>query len=71
MKLWLLGEVTFRKDDQGTAADIVLMPPAAFSVEPYRFYSKIFAGANLLMDYRRIYQQLKNATLGIESRHLE
>jgi len=38
-ELWLLGEVTFCKDDQGTVAKMVLMPPAAFSVEPYQFYS--------------------------------
>ncbi|MFU9136732.1 phage baseplate assembly protein [Erwinia tasmaniensis] len=40
-QLWLLGEVTFRKDDRGTAAEMVLMPPAAFSVEPYQFYKNI------------------------------
>ena len=40
-QLWLLGEVTFRKDDRGTAAEMVLMPPAAFSVEPYQFYQNI------------------------------
>lgn len=40
-ELWLLGEVTFRKDDEGTVAEMVLMPPAAFSVEPYQFYQNI------------------------------
>lgn len=40
-QLWLLGEVTFRKDARGTAAEMVLMPPAAFSVEPYQFYQNI------------------------------
>lgn len=40
-QLWLLGEVTYRKDDRGTAAEMVLMPPAAFSVEPYQFYQNI------------------------------
>lgn len=40
-QLWLLGEVTYRKDDQGTTAEMVLMPPAAFSVEPYQFYQNI------------------------------
>jgi len=40
-QLWLLGEVTFRKDDRGTAAEMVLMPPAAFSVEPYQFYQNL------------------------------
>lgn len=39
--LWLLAEVTFIKDEQGTAAQMVLMPPAAFSVQPYRFYNVI------------------------------
>lgn len=39
--LWLLAEVSFIKDDRGTAAMMVLMPPAAFSVQPYRFYSLI------------------------------
>lgn len=40
-QLWLLGEVTYRKDDRGTAAEMVLMPPAAFSVQPYQFYQNI------------------------------
>lgn len=40
-EMWLLGEVTYRKDDQGTVAEMVLMPPAAFSVEPYQFYQNI------------------------------
>lgn len=40
-ELWLLGEVTFIKDDRGTAAQMVLMPPSAFSVEPYQFYQNI------------------------------
>lgn len=40
-EVWLLGEVTFRKDEEGTAAEMVLMPPAAFSVEPYQFYQNI------------------------------
>lgn len=40
-EVWLLGEVTFRKDDQGTVAEMVLMPPAAFSVEPYQFYQNL------------------------------
>ncbi|MGO3395346.1 MAG: phage baseplate assembly protein [Serratia proteamaculans] len=37
--LWLLGEVAFQKDERGTTAQMVLMPPAAFAVEPYQFYS--------------------------------
>lgn len=40
-ELWLLSEVTFLKDGGGTAAQMVLMPPAAFTVEPYQFYSNI------------------------------
>lgn len=39
--LWLLAEVTFIKDNRGTVAQMVLMPPAAFSVQPYRFYNVI------------------------------
>jgi len=39
--VWLLGEVTFSKDEQGTTAEMVLMPPAAFSVEPYQFYTNL------------------------------
>jgi prophage tail gpP-like protein len=31
---WIIGSVTFRKDGGGTHADLVLMPPAAFSIEP-------------------------------------
>ncbi|AHE72797.1 phage baseplate assembly protein [Enterobacter ludwigii] len=38
---WLLGEITFQKDERGTTAEMVLMPPQAFMVEPYQFYSNI------------------------------
>jgi len=31
---WLISEVTYRKDANGTACDLVLMPPEAFSVQP-------------------------------------
>ena len=31
---WLISEVTYRKGDHGTTCDLVLMPPAAFSVQP-------------------------------------
>ena len=31
---WIIGSVTFRKDSGGTHADLVLMPPDAFSIEP-------------------------------------
>ncbi|HAX5205297.1 TPA: hypothetical protein JZG45_000018 [Escherichia coli] len=45
---WILSEVTFsRNDDTGTTADLVLMPPEAFSVQPYRFYSGV-AGQDVL-----------------------
>jgi prophage tail gpP-like protein len=33
-KKWVIGSVTFRKDSSGTHADLVLMPPDAFSVKP-------------------------------------
>lgn len=35
---WLLGEVTFIRDDNGTHAQMLLMPPEAFIVQPYQFY---------------------------------
>ncbi|MGP0906913.1 phage baseplate assembly protein [Serratia sp. CY76391] len=38
---WLLGDVTFQKDSRGTTAQMVLMPPEAFAVEPYQFYNNI------------------------------
>ncbi|WP_447886439.1 phage baseplate assembly protein [Serratia fonticola] len=39
--LWLLSEVTFiRNGDEGTKARMVLMPPQAFDVQPYSFYSQ-------------------------------
>jgi prophage tail gpP-like protein len=31
---WLITQVSFRRDAQGTHADLILMPPAAFSPEP-------------------------------------
>ncbi len=39
--LWLLSEVTYLKDDRGTVARLVLMPPAAFTVQPYQFYQEL------------------------------
>lgn len=40
-ELWLLSEVTFiRNGDEGTKARMVLMPPEAFAVQPYSFYSQ-------------------------------
>ncbi|MEC5321133.1 phage tail protein [Brenneria populi subsp. brevivirga] len=38
---WLLGEVTFTRDDNGTHAQMLLMPPEAFTVQPYQFYTQI------------------------------
>jgi prophage tail gpP-like protein len=31
---WIIGDVVFRRDQGGTHADLVLMPPSAFSVQP-------------------------------------
>ncbi|MEC5343653.1 phage baseplate assembly protein [Brenneria populi] len=39
---WLLGEVTFIRDDNGTHAHMMLMPPEAFIVQPYEFYSQLW-----------------------------
>lgn len=36
---WILGEVTFIRDDNGTHAQMLLMPPEAFIVQPYQFYT--------------------------------
>ncbi|WP_186125720.1 phage baseplate assembly protein [Burkholderia gladioli] len=33
-KRWLISDVTYRKDGQGTSADITIMPPQAFYQEP-------------------------------------
>nr|WP_235661186.1 DNA circularization N-terminal domain-containing protein [Candidatus Hamiltonella defensa] len=38
---WLLSEVTFTRDQRGTTAELVLMPPEAFTVEPYQFYQQV------------------------------
>ncbi|WP_420029233.1 phage baseplate assembly protein [Serratia fonticola] len=39
--LWLLSEVTFiRNGDEGTKAGVILMPPQAFDVQTYSFYSQ-------------------------------
>ncbi|CNF30190.1 phage baseplate assembly protein [Yersinia similis] len=35
-ELWLLSEVVYQKDAKGTVANMVLMPPAAFGVKPYK-----------------------------------
>ena len=31
---WVIGEVSYRRDESGTAAELVLMPPAAFQPQP-------------------------------------
>lgn len=33
-KTWLIGQVTYRKSENGTECDLVIMPPEAFSVQP-------------------------------------
>ncbi|TKI02901.1 phage baseplate assembly protein [Martelella alba] len=38
---WLLSEVSYIRDERGTAAQMVLMPPEAFTVEPYQFYQEV------------------------------
>ncbi len=37
----LLAEVTYTRDDDGTHAELTLMPAAAFAVQPYAFYSNL------------------------------
>ncbi len=39
--LWLLSEVTYIKDERGTVAQMVIMPPEAFTVQPYQFYQVV------------------------------
>ncbi|MBG6243172.1 MAG: phage tail protein [Candidatus Symbiopectobacterium sp. Dall1.0] len=39
---WLLAEVTFMRDENGTRAQMMLMPPSAFIVQPYEFYSQLW-----------------------------
>lgn len=42
---WTLSEVDFIKNNKdGTTAQLTLMPPEAFSVEPYAFYADILKG---------------------------
>ncbi len=38
---WLIAEVAFRRSQEGTTADLTLMPPEAFVVQPYAFYQQI------------------------------
>lgn len=40
-RCWLLTEVTYIKDQRGTAAELVLMPPEAMAVQPYQFYQQL------------------------------
>lgn len=35
---WIIGTVVYRKDQSGTHADVMLMPPAAFTPEPAPLY---------------------------------
>jgi len=37
----LLAEVTYIRDEDGTHAEMVLLPPAAFAIQPYAFYSNL------------------------------
>jgi prophage tail gpP-like protein len=34
-KLWVISEVTYKRDQNGTTADLVIMPPGAFDVQPF------------------------------------
>ncbi|MDC9598721.1 phage baseplate assembly protein [Xenorhabdus anantnagensis] len=44
---WLLSEVSYvRNKDDGTRAELTLMPPAAFTVQPYEFYETIMETRN-------------------------
>lgn len=35
--LWLISEVTYFRDATGTRAEVILMPPEAFEIPPYRY----------------------------------
>jgi prophage tail gpP-like protein len=37
-KTWLIADVTYLRDEQGTRADLVIMPPQAFYPEPVTLY---------------------------------
>lgn len=37
----LLAEVTYIRDEDGTHAEMILLPPAAFAIQPYAFYSNL------------------------------
>ncbi|WP_039565983.1 phage baseplate assembly protein, partial [Ralstonia solanacearum] len=44
---WLISEVTYRMSEEGTRADLVIMAPEAFDVEPYALQSSFVNGAEL------------------------
>jgi prophage tail gpP-like protein len=37
-KTWLIADVTYLRNEQGTRADLVIMPPQAFYPEPVTLY---------------------------------
>ncbi|EPC5167961.1 phage tail protein [Salmonella enterica] len=43
---WLIAAVVFRRGREGTTADITMMPPEAFVVQPYAFYQQILELTN-------------------------
>ncbi|WP_392563199.1 contractile injection system protein, VgrG/Pvc8 family (plasmid) [Orbus sturtevantii] len=40
-ELWLIASVEYQKGKKGTRCDMILMPPEAFIVEPFQFYSPL------------------------------
>lgn len=42
-KLWTIGEVTYRKGEQGTLCDLLIMPPQAFNPAPAVFDTSLSA----------------------------
>jgi prophage tail gpP-like protein len=44
-QVWLISEVSFLKDEKGTRAEVTLMPPGAFQVEPIVLLNDPFAAA--------------------------
>jgi prophage tail gpP-like protein len=37
-RIWLIADVTYVRDEQGTRTDLVIMPPQAFYPEPVTLY---------------------------------
>jgi prophage tail gpP-like protein len=37
-KMWLISDVTYKRDQNGTTADLVIMPPEAFYQEPINLF---------------------------------